>query len=89
MLSQSVNLYTNVQITTAVFDRMIGKFKDVLLNEELDAERTRDALKTLNEQVHHQVSRLELSLIVLLTSIVSLAGNGGHDDQPRDSANWS
>ena len=44
------------QITTAVFDRMISKFKDVLLNEELEPERLRDALKTLNEQVHHQVS---------------------------------
>ena len=35
---------------------MISKFKDVLVNEELEPERTRDALKTLNEQVHHQVS---------------------------------
>jgi len=42
-----------VQITLAVFDRMISKFKDVLVNEELEPERTRDALKTLNEQVHH------------------------------------
>ena len=78
-----------MQITTAVFDRMIGKFKDVLLNEELDAERTRDALKTLNEQVHHQVSRLMLNAIVCITCIVLLAGNGGHDDQPGDFANWS
>ena len=35
---------------------MISKFKDVLLNEELEPERLRDAIKTLNEQVHHQVS---------------------------------
>ena len=35
---------------------MISKFKEVLTNEELEPERTRDALKTLNEQVHHQVS---------------------------------
>lgn len=41
------------QITNAVFDRMISKFREVLLNEELEPERLRDALKTLNEQVHH------------------------------------
>ena len=44
-----------VQITTAVFDRMISKFKEVLLNEELEPDRLRDALKTLNEKVPHQV----------------------------------
>ena len=33
---------------------MIPKFKDVLLNEELEPEKLRDALKTLNENVHHQ-----------------------------------
>ena len=33
---------------------MIAKFKNVLLNEDLEADRLRDALKTLNEQVHHQ-----------------------------------
>ena len=41
------------QITTAVFDRMISKFKEVLVNEELEPERLRDALKTLNEKVPH------------------------------------
>ena len=46
-----------VQITTAVFDRMISKFKEVLLNEELEPDRLRDALKTLNEKVPHQVSQ--------------------------------
>ena len=35
---------------------MIPKFKEVLLNEELEPEKLRDALKTLNENVHHQVS---------------------------------
>ena len=35
---------------------MIPKFKDVLLNDELEAEKVRDALKTLNECVSHQVS---------------------------------
>ena len=33
---------------------MISKFKDVIENDELESERLRDALKTLNEQVHHQ-----------------------------------
>ena len=33
---------------------MIPKFKDVLLREELESSNIRDALKTLNEQVHHQ-----------------------------------
>ena len=42
-----------LQITTAVFDRMIPKFKEVLQNEEMDPELLRDSLKTLNELVHH------------------------------------
>lgn len=42
------------QITIAVFDRMIPKFKEVLCVEELDHSKCRDALKTLNELVHHQ-----------------------------------
>lgn len=33
---------------------MIPKFKEVLCVEELDPARVRDALKTLNELVHHQ-----------------------------------
>ena len=36
---------------------MIPKFKDVLVNDELEPEKLRDALKTLNENVHHQVFR--------------------------------
>ena len=35
---------------------MIPKFKDILQNDELEPEKLRDALKTLNENVHHQVS---------------------------------
>jgi len=42
------------QITIAVFDRMIPKFKEVLLVDELEGHKVRDALKTLNELVHHQ-----------------------------------
>ena len=34
---------------------MIPKFKDVLLNDELEPVKLRDALKSLNENVHHQV----------------------------------
>ena len=41
------------QITTAVFDRTIEKFKGVLFQQDLDASKCRDALKTLNELVHH------------------------------------
>lgn len=42
------------QITVAVFDRMVHKFREVLSNEEQDPELICDALKTLNELVHHQ-----------------------------------
>lgn len=45
-----------MQITVAVFDRMVYKFKEVLEVRELDPQLIRDALKTLNELVHHQVS---------------------------------
>ena len=38
---------------------MIPKFKDVLVNDEFEPEKLRDALKTLNENVHHQVFRLD------------------------------
>ena len=38
---------------------MIPKFKEVLLNDELEPEKLRDALKTLNENVHHQVSLID------------------------------
>ena len=40
------------QITVAIFDRMIPKFREVLIQEDLDYSRCRDALKTLNELVH-------------------------------------
>jgi len=36
------------QITVAVFDRMVPKFKDVLDNGEMSDDIIRDALKTLN-----------------------------------------
>jgi glycosylphosphatidylinositol transamidase (GPIT) subunit GPI8 len=45
-----------MQITVAVFDRFVYKFKEVLEVRELDPSLIRDALKTLNELVHHQVS---------------------------------
>ena len=41
------------QITVAVFDRTIEKFKEVLLVDNLAPAKCRDALKTLNELVHH------------------------------------
>ncbi len=45
-----------MQITVAIFDRMVYKFKEVLEVRELDPQLIRDAIKTLNELVHHQVS---------------------------------
>jgi hypothetical protein len=44
-----------MQITVAVFDRMVLKFKEVLEVKDLDPVLIRDALKTLNQMVHHQV----------------------------------
>lgn len=40
------------QITVAIFDRMIPKFREVLILDDLEHDRCRDALKTLNELVH-------------------------------------
>lgn len=42
------------QITVGVFDRMIPKFREVLIQQDLEHEACRDALKTLNELVSHQ-----------------------------------
>ena len=42
------------QITAAVFDRTLEKFKEVLQQENLESSKCRDALKTLNELVHNQ-----------------------------------
>ena len=51
------------QVTVAVFDRAVHKFKEVLEVSEMDPDLVRDALKTLNEMVHHQVSQLLLLII--------------------------
>jgi hypothetical protein len=48
-MSSEVDPY---QITVAVFDRMVHKFRDVLEVREVNS-LSRDALKTLNELVHH------------------------------------
>ena len=74
------------QITSAVFDRMIAKFKDVLLNEELEPERLRDSLKTLNEQVHHQVSFIASLSHARSQPCRCCLGNVRHDDRPEDPA---
>ena len=42
------------QITNAYFDRTIDKFNEVLQQQDLEASKCRDALKTLNELVHNQ-----------------------------------
>jgi hypothetical protein len=42
-----------MQITIAIFDRMVQKFKEVLEVQELDYSLTSKALQTLNELVHH------------------------------------
>jgi hypothetical protein len=54
-----------MQITVAVFDRFVYKFKEVLEVRELDPSLIRDALKTLNELVHHQVSFRLISQFLL------------------------
>jgi hypothetical protein len=41
------------QITVAIFDRTIPKFREVLSQPDFDYDKCRDALKTLNELVHH------------------------------------
>ena len=68
---------------------MIPKFKDVLVNEELEPERTRDALKTLNEHVHHQVRQESIHRELNLNNVHSIVGNCGHDDRTRNFANRS
>jgi hypothetical protein len=42
-----------MQITVAIFDRVVIKFREVLMVQQLDPSLIRDALKTLNELVHH------------------------------------
>ena len=42
-----------IKITVAVFDRKGHKFKELLGVQELNPNLIRDALKTLNELVHH------------------------------------
>ena len=68
---------------------MISKFKEVLLNEELESDRLRDALKTLNEQVHHQVCSKCATYNYLMPSLLSYVGNVRHDDRPGDPRNCS
>ena len=68
---------------------MISKFKEVLLNEELESDRLRDALKTLNEQVHHQVCTECAAHNYLMPSLLSCVGNVGHDDRLGDPWNRS
>ena len=68
---------------------MISKFKEVLLNEELESDRLRDALKTLNEQVHHQVCCESAVHNCLMPPLLSCVGNVGHDDRLGDPRNRS
>jgi len=58
------------QITVAVFDRTIEKFKEVLLQQDLEASKCRDAIKTLNELIHHQESADQMidSDLIAITS---------------------
>ena len=41
------------QISVAFNDRFVAKYKDVLLNDEIETDMLSDALKTLNELAHH------------------------------------
>ena len=61
------------QITVAVFDRQIPKFREVLEQENLDHSKCRDALKTLNEYVHHQETRdmmIDQELLVIAAGLL-------------------
>lgn len=61
------------QITVAVFDRTISKFKEVLLQTELAAPKCRDALKTLNELIHHQETAdqmIDEDLIAIVSALL-------------------
>ena len=61
------------QITVAVFDRTIQKFKEVLLQQDLEASKCRDALKTLNELIHHQETAdqmIENDLIAITSALM-------------------
>jgi len=61
-----------MQITVAVFDRMVHKFKEVLEVRELDPQLIRDALKTLNELVHHQETADQMIDAEILTITAEL-----------------
>ena len=57
----------------AVFDRTISKFKEVLLQTDLDAGKCRDALMTLNELIHHQETAdqmIDQDLIAIVSAIL-------------------
>ena len=59
---------------------MIPKFKEVLLVDDLESEKVRDALKTLNELVHHQVSIYKKSSLTQFNYPSSITGNSRQDD---------
>ena len=56
----------------AVQDRTIQKFKEVLLQPDLDAGKCRDALKTLNELIHHQETADQMIDNDLIANVSSL-----------------
>jgi len=68
----------------AVFDRSIEKFKEVLLVQDLDPLKCRDALKTLNEMIHHQEtadSMIDGDLIAITSGLLK-----HHNEEVREQA---
>jgi hypothetical protein len=57
----------------SVFDRTIQKFKEVLLQQDLEASKCRDALKTLNELIHNQETAdqmIDHDLIAIVSALM-------------------
>ena len=73
------------QITVAVFDRAISKFKDVLLVEDLQEDLLRDALKTLNEIVFHQETADKMIEEGILEIVPSLLKNPNQQVQEESA----
>ena len=56
-----------------MFDRTIQKFKEVLLQQDLEASKCRDALKTLNELIHNQETAdqmIDHDLIAIVSALM-------------------
>ena len=67
-----------------MFDRTIEKFKEVLLQTDLHPSKCRDALKTLNELIHHQETAdqmIDNDIIAITSALMKHA-----DEEVREQA---